>query len=214
MPRRIRARMQAFRNYQVAAPLKHSRGDRRRRRRQPFRNYQVAAPLKHGGTFGDGKLIPFFPQLSSCGPIEARPPAPSPRAWRTFRNYQVAAPLKRAALKQAAQGLFAAFRNYQVAAPLKRPGSGQSTDNHRSFPQLSSCGPIEAVQPASWPASFSPFRNYQVAAPLKPAVIEAAFEILVSAFRNYQVAAPLKPRSRSKLQAEHSLSATIKLRPH
>ena len=61
----------AFRNYQVAAPLKPGAGRKFRVDDPTFRNYQVAAPLKPVIGIGNTTLE---------GP---------------FRNYQVAAPLKR-----------------------------------------------------------------------------------------------------------------------
>ena len=60
----------AFRNYQVAAPLKRIRFCRTSVSGTTFRNYQVAAPLKR-------RQVPDRPGL-----------------FQTFRNYQVAAPLK------------------------------------------------------------------------------------------------------------------------
>ena len=60
-----------------------------------FRNYQVAAPLKLLKSMLDAAVSTSLPQLSSCGPIEAKPmPLPTLKN-PTFRNYQVAAPLKR-----------------------------------------------------------------------------------------------------------------------
>ena len=105
------------------------------------------------------------------------------------------------------------FRNYQVAAPLKlgfragRPCTGPR------LPQLSSCGPIEAWDPAEPKAWTVSFRNYQVAAPLKP-VLDGRGRIEGRAFRNYQVAAPLKRRFGRACINTTKPSATIKLRPH
>ena len=59
-----------------------------------FRNCQVAAPLKRGqAPEGRGRAV-RLPQLSSCGPIEAGGRRPSRRDECAFRNCQVAAPLK------------------------------------------------------------------------------------------------------------------------
>ena len=63
----------AFRNCQVAAPLKQRTGRGPRRRSGAFRNCQVAAPLKLGVGANEGWFSNFLPQLSSCGPIEAAP---------------------------------------------------------------------------------------------------------------------------------------------
>ena len=104
------------------------------------------------------------------------------------------------------------------------------------LPQLSSCGPIEAVVFTAKTKTDFAFRNYQVAAPLKPIVdlpglqavclpqlsscgpIEASVRITSDlgnkAFRNYQVAAPLKRTSLATKGTMWTPSATIKLRPH
>ena len=64
----------AFRNCQVAAPLKPDRVDRLVEAARAFRNCQVAAPLKLPRRCRDRRRRQIrLPQLSSCGPIEARP---------------------------------------------------------------------------------------------------------------------------------------------
>ena len=108
----------AFRNCQVAAPLKRVDECELCRPDASFRNCQVAAPLKH-----------FYVR---CVGVQVL----------AFRNCQVAAPLKQNLVFKQATQVFA-FRNCQVAAPLKRVDHL----NHAcdlGLPQLSSCGPIEA----------------------------------------------------------------------
>ena len=61
----------AFRNCQVAAPLKLDLAREPYAPRRAFRNCQVAAPLKHVGVELALGLVNRLPQLSSCGPIEA-----------------------------------------------------------------------------------------------------------------------------------------------
>ena len=61
----------AFRNYHVAAPLKLLGHDCIRRLAQTFRNYHVAAPLKPRTGMALSATT-NLPQLSCCGPIEAR----------------------------------------------------------------------------------------------------------------------------------------------
>ncbi len=59
-----------------------------------FRNCQVAAPLKHYPPRWGAGVMAGLPQLSSCGPIEARSVCARRQWGTTFRNCQVAAPLK------------------------------------------------------------------------------------------------------------------------
>ena len=66
----------AFRNYQVAAPLKQVVVVNTAPSITPFRNYQVAAPLKHSRNARKARQPERLPQLSSCGPIEAQVRAP------------------------------------------------------------------------------------------------------------------------------------------
>ena len=202
----------SFRNYQVAAPLKRPRARLDLFDVRAFRNYQVAAPLKHHAIDHGRRYQDGLPQLSSCGPIEAiMPPSGKGRVF--------------------------SFRNYQVAAPLKHPSKGRGSLFGGSLPQLSSCGPIEASAEIGPACKWTPFRNYQVAAPLKP-IQPALAHLFDDTFRNYQVAAPLKqnfvppkievlcslpqlsscgpiealPQSRARRGVPPS--ATIKLRPH
>ena len=133
-----------------------------------FRNCQVAAPLK---AIHVGALPPVpvpFPQLSSCGPIEGAPPAIPPWPACTFRNCQVAAPLK-GSPEPTPKGPVLPFRNCQVAAPLKVVVGVEYEHGVGAFPQLSSCGPIEGPRGGHGARSLCAFRNCQVAAPLKVA---------------------------------------------
>ena len=98
---------------------------------------------------------------------------------------------------------------------MKRAPEAKRPRLEPSLPQLSSCGPIEALANAYAAIALRSFRNYQVAAPLKQEVLRAtsikqdilpqlsscgpieAAPVLqhrspYQAFRNYQVAAPLK----------------------
>ena len=110
----------------------------------PFRNCQVTAPLKRTMRRTFSLSISHLPQLSSCGPIEARGCCFIVRRGHTFRNCQVAAPLKR--LRDLARcHVERAFRNCQVAAPLKQGGNVHVVLDGALLPQLSSCGPIEAL---------------------------------------------------------------------
>ena len=83
-----------FRNCQVAAPLKLFKAYRGKKLGLAFRNCQVAAPLKRHGARPCNVCPRRLPQLSSCGPIEARRGSYAGRRRRPFRNCQVAAPLK------------------------------------------------------------------------------------------------------------------------
>ena len=47
------------------------------------------------------------------------------------------------------------FRNYQVAAPLKLAPTRVSDHTRRILPQLSSCGPIEALVPHASLVNFT-----------------------------------------------------------
>ena len=84
-----------------------------------------------------------------------------------FRNCQVAAPLKRGSRRDD-RFERAAFRNCQVAAPLKHGVLDGEGDVGMHLPQLSSCGPIEALSLGFSGMKAATFRNCQVAAPLKP----------------------------------------------
>ena len=70
-PRRRARQGGPFRNCQVAAPLKRAGTGGARRRRYAFRNCQVAAPLKQWASHLPAGAGTPLPQLSSCGPIEA-----------------------------------------------------------------------------------------------------------------------------------------------
>ena len=86
-----------------------------------FRNCQVAAPLKRAGAWRPTGELAVLPQLSSCGPIEAQARLSGPLHVHSFRNCQVAAPLK-PTNKICKPPAGHSFRNCQVAAPLKRKG--------------------------------------------------------------------------------------------
>ena len=76
--------------------------------------------------------------------------------------------------------------------PIEAFNPAAPTGKHVRLPQLSSCGPIEATRTArSATLSLKAFRNYQVAAPLKRPD-DSKVAPGGRAFRNYQVAAPLK----------------------
>ena len=131
-----------------------------------FRNYQVAAPLKRN-LRAPYKVVKYLPQLSSCGPIEAaacsraarpRPSLPQLSSCGPIEAHSVVAHVLAQGISlpqlsscgpieadgTGAQRRYgSAFRNYQVAAPLKPEGA--SDNSALSYlPQLSSCGPIEA----------------------------------------------------------------------
>ena len=182
------------------------------RARLTFRNCQVAAPLKLRLKAGQPPPRPGFPQLSSCGPIEATPRRRSKdtarrfpqlsscgpiEAWNrlgldaphsTFRNCQVAAPLKHICPARSGVELFP-FRNCQVAAPLK-PRKARKSRKVRDFPQLSSCGPIEA----------NPYMYRFAAVPFFPQLSSCG---PIEASEKHYCAVKQK-----------QLSATVKLRPH
>ena len=179
----------AFRNCQVAAPLKPLVAGVEARAVVPFRNCQVAAPLKLPALMGGRAIQGPLPQLSSCGPIEACLAPQCQKHCAPFRNCQVAAPLKRRG-GPGGRGGRHAFRNCQVAAPLKREARGRIVRIHLLLPQLSSCGPIEA------------------------AGADLCARRADTPFRNCQVAAPLKRRPMPASWAGRGPSATVKLRPH
>ena len=115
-----------------------------RHMREPFRNCQVAAPLKlrHGRARGQGLA---FPQLSSCGPIEAQTHFPIHPPRDRFPQLSSCGPIEaRARKRSGCRAACSAFRNCQVAAPLKLLVPGTPRQHGKTFPQLSSCGPIEA----------------------------------------------------------------------
>ena len=205
----------AFRNYQVAAPLKQVRP---RLEVWPqgwsFRNYQVAAPLKRAEPTLVSSLWPSLPQLSSCGPIEARL-----ATWPLFR--------------------VSTFRNYQVAAPLKLIYVTSFNGAGRCLPQLSSCGPIEAVRDPSAHHQAADLPQLSSCGPIEASALSHGPDVPTrilpqlsscgpieakhwigsgpseASFRNYQVAAPLKLCIRCPIAScESGPSATIKLRPH
>ena len=129
-----------------------------------------------------------------------------------FRNYQVAAPLKPLE-RRLARARLAAFRNYQVAAPLKHNAPENLHEAHWCLPQLSSCGPIEAISRPRCPHRRRSFRNYQVAAPLKMHKLDLIHHPHV-AFRNDQVAAPVnkvKPDGYSQSAAERAGAVLIRI---
>ena len=66
------AQAKTFRNCQVAAPLKLEQARHCPHPGPAFRNCQVAAPLKLGAAALVARAVHDLPQLSSCGPIEAR----------------------------------------------------------------------------------------------------------------------------------------------
>ena len=76
--------------------------------------------------------------------------------------------------------------------PIEALHSHRAPRDRRRLPQLSSCGPIEAqLAHVGYAAAIRTFRNCQVAAPLKPNIIGDG-DMDAAAFRNCQVAAPLK----------------------
>ena len=123
-------------------------------------------PIEARRPSGAGICPSLLPQLSSCGPIEATFWTSPLFLLTPFRNCQVAAPLKLDRARAAWAGC-CPFRNCQVAAPLKHPALAGSKPAARRLPQLSSCGPIEAWRGWACPCLPAAFRNCQVAAPLK-----------------------------------------------
>ena len=91
-------RLAAFRNYQVAAPLKRRLAVSFLFRLCSLPQLSSCGPIEAGADFDDWARILALPQLSSCGPIEAWAADLSQQAvFPPFRNYQVAAPLKQKA---------------------------------------------------------------------------------------------------------------------
>ena len=134
-------------------------------------------------------------------------------ARTTFRNCQVAAPLKRH-VRAAQLGVLVAFRNCQVAAPLKRRDLGPVPRDRRTLPQLSSCGPIEAVFTLSIVLAKTVLPQLSSCGPIE-AVIAQKGDLGYGPFRNCQVAAPLKREFWAAAgRFDVAPSATVKLRPH
>ena len=103
-------------------------------------------PIEAQSWFSASPPTSSLPQLSSCGPIEAIVGGGARRRRQgPFRNCQVAAPLKPIRGRNDFQGS-GAFRNCQVAAPLKLISRPIVRIGMRGLPQLSSCGPIEAIR--------------------------------------------------------------------
>ena len=146
----------------------------------------IEAPTSNLTCFLSGKP---FPQLSSCGPIEAAVPTYYGVSRRAFRNCQVAAPLKPPSWWTCSRGS-KTFRNCQVAAPLK---------------------PWSAGGPGS---TRPPFRNCQVAAPLKHITRKFLFQKR-GYFPQLSSCGPIEAGRRTGLgRGGGTLSATVKLRPH
>ena len=179
-----------------------------------FRNCQVAAPLKLWPRPGPAQVLRVFPQLSSCGPIEA-----TSSSVRYFGVYH--------------------FPQLSSCGPIEASPAARSAAGSGGFPQLSSCGPIEACYPWRHRHRIATFRNCQVAAPLKltDRLIEVggtfSFPQLSScgpiealrrlglkgadkAFPQLSSCGPIEASgvaNRAQSQARQ-LSATVKLRPH
>ena len=86
---------------------------------QAFRNYQVAAPLKRRTACSAGWPGGILPQLSSCGPIEANLSAWSAISASTLPQLSSCGPIEAKRVPCASAAQPTTFRNYQVAAPLK-----------------------------------------------------------------------------------------------
>ena len=203
----------AFRNCQVAAPLKPGLRPPCPRIRNAFRNCQVAAPLKRMRGVGMRGVGMRLPQLSSCGPIEAgRPSRRSVRAPSLPQlsscgpieagQFPVCGPdiprLPQLSSCGPIEALFrlcgarrpGAFRNCQVAAPLKHCVQSITDWKDGILPQLSSCGPIEADRGACRPAPRQPLPQLSSCGPIEA----KSFQRLSMTTRGP--------------------SATVKLRPH
>ena len=81
------------------------------------------------------------------------------------------------------------------------------------LPQLSSCGPIEAL-PLVGRRSHSVFLPQLSSCGPIEAVITLVIAVVGGTFRNCQVAAPLKRPSTTSPMRSLQPSATVKLRPH
>ena len=134
----------AFRNEQVAAPLKDMPCVDVARPCTAFRNEQVAAPLK-ASFFGSQEATPIrFPQRTSCGPIEGRR-----HIWLRSQKATI-------------------FPQRTSCGPIEGHSPCVRLVLSTIFPQRTSCGPIEGVlHTPTPPQTLSSFRNEQVAAPLK-----------------------------------------------
>ena len=116
------------------------------------------------------ELWPDFPQLPSCGPIEARSKSRRPACLPPFRSYQAAAPLKLQWEKGAEYKREVSFRSYQAAAPLKPLSRKKAERYERTFRSYQAAAPLKRALTPVPRAGVSPFRSYQAAAPLKRAL--------------------------------------------
>ena len=111
-----------------------------------FRNCKVAAPLKQPSSHtghGGGRFVSATAKLRA--PIEAIIPERNIAVERCFRNCKVAAPLKRRGRRP--DGILGdAFPQLQSCGPIEAWIPSGATPTSYAFPQLQSCGPIEALQ--------------------------------------------------------------------
>ena len=207
--------MVAFRNCQVAAPLKHCGRRHSDGRQGAFRNCQVAAPLKRDlRAPGRGGRLGGLPQLSSCGPIEALAPNRPREISRPLPQLSSCGPIEACWSRPWLPRRDGRLPQLSSCGPIEAHARRQAGRWHGSLPQLSSCGPIEAAHSCGRPChNYPSFRNCQVAAPLKLDV-DGGEGVEGPPFRNCQVAAPLKLIVGSGSARREQPSATVKLRPH
>ena len=136
-------RRQAFRNCQVAAPLKLPGAGRACGKGLSLPQLSSCGPIEAPGVSAMPHAQVSLPQLSSCGPIEAPPFVTGTDTVPPLPQLSSCGPIEACGFLRLKTSQFGPFRNCQVAAPLKHMARG----------------PFPWLRPA--------FRNCQVAAPLK-----------------------------------------------